>query len=84
MSEEIKKEAQDMKLNLEELDKVSGGTIIENIIIKENVEQKRYDIYDDVTYKHLGSATNKEAAIKFAESLGVSTDTITHTIKMNF
>ena len=50
MSEEIKKEAQDVELNPEELDNVAGGIIKEDIF-RDNYgrEQKRYTVYNDLT-----------------------------------
>ena len=78
MSEEIKKEAQDVELNPEELDKVAGGVIKERIIRYENGEQKRYySVIDERTGKPVGMTQDKATAIKLAEATGVSTDIVT-------
>ena len=78
MSEEIKKEAQDVELNPEELDKVAGGVIKEKIIRYENGEQKRYySVIDERTGKPVGMTQDKATAIKLAEATGVSTDIVT-------
>lgn len=78
MSEEIKKEAQDVELNLEDLDKVAGGVIKEKIIRYENGEQKRYySVINERTGKLVGMTQDKATAIKLAEATGVSTDIVT-------
>ena len=84
MSEEIKKEAQDVELNPEELDKVAGGVIKEKIIRYENGEQKRYySVIDERTGKPVGMTQDKATAIKLAEATGVSTDIVTYVYEMN-
>ena len=83
MSEEIKKEAQDVELNPEELDKVAGGVIKERIIRYENGEQKRYySVIDERTGKPVGMTQDKATAIKLAEASGVSTDIVTFVHEM--
>ena len=78
MSEEIKKEAQDVELNPEDLDNVAGGVIKEKIIRYENGEQKRYySVIDERTGKPVGMTQDKATAIKLAEATGVSTDIVT-------
>ena len=83
MSEEIKKEAQDVELNPEDLDNVAGGIIKEDIF-RDNYgrEQKRYTVFDERTGKLVGWTTDKDAAIKFAEASGVSTDIVTFVHEM--
>lgn len=78
MSGEIKKEAQDVELNPEDLDNVAGGVIKEKIIRYENGEQKRYySVIDERTGKPVGMTQDKATAIKLAEATGVSTDIVT-------
>ena len=84
MSEEIKKEAQDVELTPDELDKVAGGAIIEQIFRHEIYgEQKRYSVYNELTGKLIATTQDKETAIKLAEATGVSTDIVTYVYEMN-
>ena len=83
MSEEIKKEAQDVELNPEELDKVAGGAIIEEIFRHGFLEQKQYSVIDERTGKLVGMTQDKATAIKLAEATGVSTDIVTYVYETN-
>ena len=84
MSEEIKKEAQDTELSLEDLDKVAGGRILEQIFRDDcGREQKKYTVYNDLTGELVGWTTDKATAIKFAEASGVSTEIDTFVYEMN-
>ena len=84
MSEEIKKEAQDVELNPEDLDKVAGGAIIEEIFRHDIfLEEKQYSVFDERTGKLVGRTPSKATAIKLAELTGVSTDIVTNVYETN-
>ena len=84
MSEEIKKEAQDVELNPEDLDKVAGGAIIEEIFRHDIcLEEKQYSVFDERTGKLVGRTLSKATAIELAEITGVSTDIVTYVYETN-
>ena len=67
------------KLSIEELEKVSGGLIVEEVVISKDQKAKTvFSFYTDDDHKYLGSITGGtfEEAKKVAEKLGVSTDHI--------
>ena len=71
MSEEIKKEAQDAELNLEELGEVAGGLIVDPGV------KYDYRIVDDTTGEVLDKKWYGTDAVRSAANHGVSREIIT-------
>lgn len=71
MNEEIKKEAQDVELNLEELGEVAGGLIVKP------EGMYAYRIVDDTTGEVLARWWSKKNAEEYAANHGVSREIIT-------
>ena len=71
MSEEIKKEAQDVELNPEELGGVAGGLIVDVGAAYD------YRIVDDTTGEVLGKWWSKKNAEEYAHNHAVSREIIT-------
>ena len=71
MSEEIKKEAQDLELNLEELGEVAGGLIVDPGV------KYDYRIVDDTTGEVLDRWYGTQNAVRSAADHGVSREIIT-------
>ena len=71
MSEEIKKEAQDLELNLEELGEVAGGLIVDPGV------KYDYRIVDDTTGEVLDRWYGTKDAVRSAADHGVSREIIT-------
>ena len=71
MSEEIKKEAQDAELNLEELGEVAGGLIVDPGNFFD------YMIVDDTTGEVLDKRWYGKDAVRSADNHGVSREIIT-------
>ena len=70
MSEEIKKEAQDVELNLEELSGVAGGLLVD-------LGCSDYLIVDDTTGEILYEEFSRKWAVEAANFHNVSWETIT-------
>ena len=69
MSEEIKKEVQDVELNLEELGGVAGGLLVD-------LGFTDYLVVDDTTGEVLDEEFGKKWAVAAANSHNVSSETI--------
>ena len=73
MSEEIKKEAQDVELNLEELGEVAGGYIFGG----GDDRNRPWEVISDVDGRVIGRFAAKEDAVKFARNLGIEEKELT-------
>ena len=73
MNEEIKKEAQDVELNLEELGEVAGGYIFG----RGDDRNRPWEVISDVDGRVIGRFAAKEDAVKFARNLGIEEKELT-------
>ena len=75
MSEEIKKEAQDVELNPEELGAVAGGAIFGGGADRD----RPWEVISDVDGRVIGRFATKEEAVEFARMLGIKEKELTWT-----